>query len=93
MLSNVRNCYLVAKARWHSKTLIDLKRPIGVVRDSGGTRSVVIAGHPKLKNDLRRPSMEEIGSRATIFELESLGSEKRSILSVVDAIGCTENKD
>jgi hypothetical protein len=43
-----------------------------VVRDSG-TRSVVLAGHPKLKNDLRRPSMEEIGSRATIFELEGLG--------------------
>ena len=40
----------------------------------------VLAGHPKLKNDLRRPSMEEIGSRATIFELESLGSEKRKYL-------------
>jgi type II secretory pathway predicted ATPase ExeA len=23
----------------------------------GGTLSVVLAGHPKLKNDLRRPSM------------------------------------
>jgi hypothetical protein len=33
----------------------------------------MFAGHPKLKNDLRRPSMEEIGSRATIFELEGLG--------------------
>jgi len=28
---------------------------------------VVLAGHPKLKNDLRS-STEEIGSRATIFE-------------------------
>src|SRR5271165_3177871 len=45
-----------------------------------GTLSVVLAGHPKLKNDLRRPSMEEIGSRATIFELEGLGSEKRKYL-------------
>jgi putative membrane protein len=42
--------------------------------------SVVLAGHPKLKNDLRRSSMEEIGSRATIFELEGLGSEKRKYL-------------
>jgi hypothetical protein len=42
--------------------------------------SVVLAGHPKLKNDLRRSSMEEIGSRATIFELEGLGSEKRKLL-------------
>ena len=64
----------------HSKTLIGLKRLIEVVRDSGGTLSVVLAGHPKLKNDLRRPSMEEIGSRATIFELEGLGSEKRTYI-------------
>ena len=42
----------------HSKTLIGLKRLLEVVRDSGGTLSVVLAGHPKLKNDLRRPSME-----------------------------------
>jgi type II secretory pathway predicted ATPase ExeA len=33
------------------------------------TLSIVLAGHRKLKNDLRRPSIEEIGSRATIFEL------------------------
>jgi hypothetical protein len=64
----------------HSKTLIGLKRLIEVVRDSGGMLSVVLAGHPKLKNDLRRSSMEEIGSRATIFELEGLGSEKRKYL-------------
>src|SRR6202007_1633873 len=61
----------------HSKTLIGLKRLIEVVRDSGGMLSVVLAGHPKLKKDLRRSSMEEIGSRATIFELEGLGSEKK----------------
>ena len=64
----------------HSKTLIGLKRLIEVVRDSGGMLSVVLAGHPKLKNDLRRSSMEEIGSRATIFELEGLGSEKPKYL-------------
>ena len=44
----------------YSKTLIGLKRLIEVVRDSGATLSVVLAGHPKLKSDLRRPSMEEI---------------------------------
>jgi type II secretory pathway predicted ATPase ExeA len=36
---------------------------------SADTLSIVLAGHRKLKNDLRRPSIEEIGSRATIFEL------------------------
>ena len=64
----------------HSKTLIGLKRLIEVVRDSGGMLSVVLAGHPKLKNDLRRSSMEEIGSRATIFELEGLGTAKPKYL-------------
>lgn len=64
----------------HGKTLIGLKRLIEVVRDGGGTLSVVLAGHPKLKNDLRRPSMEEIGLRATVFEIEGLGSDKRKYL-------------
>jgi hypothetical protein len=39
-----------------------------------------LAGHPKLKNDLRRPTMEEIGSRAAIFYLEGFGGEKLSYL-------------
>jgi type II secretory pathway predicted ATPase ExeA len=59
-----------------AKTLVGLKRLIEVVRDGNGTLSVVLAGHPKLKNDLRRPTMEEIGSRATIFDLEGFGGEK-----------------
>lgn len=64
----------------HAKTLVGLKRLIEVVRDGGGTLSVVLAGHPKLKNDLRRPTMEEIGSRAAIFDLEGFGGEKLSYL-------------
>ena len=43
-----------------NKTLIGLKRLIEVVRGSGGTLSVALAGHPKLKNEPRRPSMEDI---------------------------------
>jgi type II secretory pathway predicted ATPase ExeA len=60
----------------HAKTLIVLKRLIEVVRNGGGTLSVVLAGHPKLKNDLSRPSMEEIGARATVFDLEPFGPER-----------------
>jgi type II secretory pathway predicted ATPase ExeA len=60
----------------HGKTLIGLKRLIEVVRSGGGTLSVVLAGHPKLKNDLARPSMEEIGARATVFPLEPFGPER-----------------
>ena len=64
----------------HAKTLVGLKRLIEVVRDGNGTLSVVLAGHPKLKNDMRRPTMEEIGSRATIFDLEGFGGEKLNYL-------------
>ena len=64
----------------HAKTLVGLKRLMEVVRDGNGTLSVVLAGHPKLKNDLRRPTMEEIGSRAAIFDLEGFGGDKMSYL-------------
>ena len=50
----------------------DLRLLAGEVRrlvSSADTLSIVLARHRKLKNDLRRPSIEEIGSRATIFEL------------------------
>jgi type II secretory pathway predicted ATPase ExeA len=64
----------------HSKTLVGLKRLIEVVQDGGGTLSVVLAGHPKLKNDLRRPTMEEIGCRATVLVMEGLGSSQEAYI-------------
>ncbi len=57
----------------HSSTLRGLKRLIEVIEDGDGTLSIVLGGHPKLKNDLRRPTMEEIGYRTAIFSLDSLG--------------------
>jgi len=39
-------------------TLTGLKRLMEVVEDGGGRLSVVLAGWPKLRNDLRRPAME-----------------------------------
>lgn len=56
----------------HSSTLTGLKRLIEVVEDGGGILSIVLAGHPKLKNDLRRPTMEEIGYRTAVFSLDSI---------------------
>ena len=64
----------------HSKTLLGLKRLIEVIRDGKGTLSVVLAGHPKLKNDMMRAPMEEIGARTTLFELEGFGQDKRKYL-------------
>ncbi|WP_244887742.1 AAA family ATPase [Anabaena cylindrica] len=65
----------------HYSTLTGLKRLIEVVEDGGGTLSVVLAGHPKLKNDLRRPTMEEIGYRATVFLWRVLLVVKKNILN------------
>jgi type II secretory pathway predicted ATPase ExeA len=64
----------------HPKTLIGLKRLMEIVRDGKGTLSIVLAGHPKLKNDLLRPSMEEIGARSALFELDGFGADKKKYL-------------
>jgi type II secretory pathway predicted ATPase ExeA len=67
----------------HPKTLIALKRPIKVVVEGGGQLSVVLVGHPKLKNDLRRPKMEEIGDRTTVFEFGGLRDRQRDYIDWV----------
>lgn len=64
----------------HSSTLTGLKRLIELVEDGGGTLSIVLGGHPKLKNDLRRPTMEEIGYRTAVFSLDSLGGCQREYI-------------
>ena len=42
-------------------------------KDVNGTLAIIAVGHPKLANDLRNPALEEIGARAKLFELGSLG--------------------
>lgn len=61
-------------------TLIGLKRLMEVVEDGGGRLSVVLAGHPKLRNDLRRPTMEEIGYRTDIFTLDGIAGSQREYI-------------
>jgi type II secretory pathway predicted ATPase ExeA len=43
----------------------------------------VLVGHPKLKNDLRRPKMEEIGDRTTVFEFGGLRDRQRDYIDWV----------
>ena len=64
----------------HGNTLKALKRLIELVQDGGGQLSVVLIGHPRLKNDLRRPKMEEIGDRATVLEFGGLRDRQRAYL-------------
>lgn len=64
----------------HPTTLIGLKRLLEVVESGGGRLSVVLAGHPKLRNDLRRPSLEEIGYRTDVFTLDGIAGSQREYL-------------
>jgi type II secretory pathway predicted ATPase ExeA len=65
------------------KTLVALKRLIELVTEGGGQLSIVLIGHPKLKNDLRRPKMEEIGDRTTVFEFGGLRDRQRDYIDWV----------
>jgi hypothetical protein len=40
----------------------------------------VLAGHPKLHNDLKNPNMEEIGYRSTIFSLDAITGSQREYI-------------
>jgi len=65
----------------NGNTVRGLKRIIERVRRRGGRLSVLLGGHPKLKNDLRRATLEEIGGRAIIFELEGIKGEQKAYLT------------
>jgi type II secretory pathway predicted ATPase ExeA len=61
----------------HSPTLRGLKQLIEKTRRRGTRLAVVRAGHPKLKPALRRPALEEMGARATVFELDGIKGQQR----------------
>lgn len=65
----------------HHKTLTGFKRLMEVVADAGVILSVLLVGHPKLRNDLRRPTMEEIGYRTTVFEFEGIAGHQRDYIA------------
>ena len=64
----------------HAKTLRGLKRLREVIEADNGTLSIVLFGHPKLMNDLRRPTMEEIGNRSAKFAFEGIGDNRRDYI-------------
>ncbi len=64
----------------HANTLKGLKRLFETVNMDGGCLSILIAGHPKLKNDLKRPNLEEIGSRTDIFTMDGIVASKREYI-------------
>lgn len=64
----------------HKKTLKSLKLLMENAKDRGGVLSIVLIGHPKLKNDFLDPAYEEIGSRATYFSLDGITASKREYI-------------
>jgi len=64
----------------HNQTLVQLKRLIELIRSAGQTLSVVLAGHPKLRNDMKSPRLEEIAARSTVFELNGIKGEQEGYI-------------
>lgn len=50
-------------------------------RRRGGRLTLVLAGHPRLKNELRRPAREETGARTTVLELEGIQGQQRRYIT------------
>lgn len=75
----------------HHHTLTGLKRLMEVIVDGGGKLSIVLAGHPKLRNDLKGPNMEEIGYRAIAISLDGMKSNLKDYVQWL-LKNCTEEK-
>lgn len=54
----------------HHKTLKGLKRLMEMIHDSKDQLSIVLVGHPKLKNDLKLDTMEDIGMRTFVITMD-----------------------
>lgn len=66
----------------HAQTLRGLKQFMEKVAKRGNRLSVVLAGHPKLRNELvNRSTLEEIAARTTVFELEGIKGHQRQYLA------------
>jgi type II secretory pathway predicted ATPase ExeA len=69
----------------HGQTLRNLKQLIEKTGRRGSRLTVMLAGHPRLKNDLRRPAGEETGARTTVVEFEGIqGQQRRYILWLLE---------
>lgn len=77
----------------HHKTLVGLKRLREVVADGGGVLSIVLAGHPKLRNVLLRPNMEEIGFRFAVFPFEGMAGYQADYIAWLLGRCLKENTD
>jgi hypothetical protein len=52
-----------------------------VVADGGAVLSIVLVGHPKLRNALLGPNMEEIGSRFAVFPFDGMAGHQADYIA------------
>lgn len=62
------------------QTFKDIKRVSEIVSDGGATLSFLLAGHPKLTNDLQRMNMQEIGPRMAFHSLDGAIDSRRQFI-------------
>ena len=62
----------------HGRTPNGLRRLMEVVGRGGGNLSMVLIGHPKVRSDLRRPKLEEIGLRTDVLALDGPRDDTRA---------------
>ncbi len=65
----------------HGHTLRSLKHMIEKTARRRLRLTIVLAGHPRLKNDLRRPAQEETGARVTVFDFEGIQGHQRRFIT------------
>ena len=65
----------------HHRTLVGLKRLMEMVADGNGSLAIVLSAHPKLRQDLRRPTMEEVGYRSTVIAYEGVAGHQRAYIA------------
>jgi len=65
----------------HGQTLRALKQMIEKTGRRGSRLTLVLAGQPRLKHDLRRPAGEETGARTTVFEFEGIQGQQRRYIT------------
>ena len=65
----------------HGQTLRALKQMIEKTGRRGSRLTLVLAGHPRLKHDVRRPAGEETGARTTVLEFEGIQGQQRRYIT------------
>lgn len=61
-------------------TLKGLKRLLEAVQEDGARLAVVLAGHPRLRNEIKQSAMEEIAFRTHFFELDGAIHSRREYI-------------